>query len=78
MVDALGKFLALDTKIASLSKADAKLIVDTIHRFKVKPAGDKGYDKAEVMRGGVSTEELHPKTLMSKKVEGLYFWRGDR
>jgi len=73
LVDALGKFLALDTKIASLSKADAKLIVDTIHRFKVKPAGDKGYDKAEVMRGGVSTEELNPKTLMSKKVEGLYF-----
>ncbi len=73
LVDALGKFLVLDTKIASLSKADAKLIVDTIHRFKVKPAGDKGYDKAEVMRGGVSTRELHPKTLMSKKVEGLYF-----
>lgn len=73
LVDALGKFLVLDTKIASVSKADAKLIVDTIHRFKVKPAGDKGYDKAEVMRGGVSTKELHPKTLMSKKVEGLYF-----
>lgn len=73
LVDALGKYLVLDTKIASLSKADAKLIVDTIHRFKVKPAGDKGYDKAEVMRGGVSTAELHNKTLMSKKIEGLYF-----
>ena len=73
LVDALGKYLVLDTKIASLSKADAKLIVDTIHRFKVKPAGDKGYDKAEVMRGGVSTAELHSKTLMSKKIEGLYF-----
>jgi predicted Rossmann fold flavoprotein len=73
LVDALGKFLTLDTKIASLSKADAKLIIETIHRFKVKPAGDKGYDKAEVMRGGVSTDELHSKTLMSKKVEGLYF-----
>ncbi len=73
LVDALGKFLALDIKIASLSKADAKVIVDTIHRFKVKPAGDKGYDKAEVMRGGVSTEELRGKTLESKKIPGLYF-----
>ena len=73
LVDALGKFIVLDTKIASLSKADAKLIIDTIHCFKVKPAGDKGYDKAEVMRGGVSTAELHNKTLMSKKIEGLYF-----
>lgn len=73
LVDALGKFLTLDIKIASLSKTDAKLIVDTVHRFKVKPAGDKGYDKAEVMRGGVSTVELHGKTLESKKVPGLYF-----
>ena len=73
MVDALGKFLPLDIKIASLSKADAKLIVETIHKFKVKPAGDKGYDKAEVMRGGISTSELNPKTLESKKNPGLYF-----
>lgn len=73
MVDALGKFLPLDVKIASLSKVDAKLMIDTIHKFKVKPAGDKGYDKAEVMRGGISTTELNPKTLESKKNPGLYF-----
>jgi len=73
MVEALGKFLPLETKIASLSKADAKLIIDTIHKFKVKAAGDKGYDKAEVMRGGVSTAELHAKTLESKRVRGLFF-----
>jgi len=72
-VEALGKFLPLETKIASLSKADAKLIIDTIHKFKVKAAGDKGYDKAEVMRGGVSTAELHAKTLESKRVRGLFF-----
>lgn len=73
MVEALGKFLPLDTKIASLSKIDAKLIVDTVHQFKVKPAGDKGYDKAEVMRGGIATHELNPKTLESKNNPGLYF-----
>jgi len=73
MVEALGKYLPIDVKIASLGKADAKLIVDTIHKFKVKPAGDKGYDKAEVMRGGVSTDELYAKTLEAKKVAGLYF-----
>src|SRR5690606_28092644 len=73
MVDAWGKFLPITLKIASLSKADAALINDTIHRFNVKPAGDKGYDKAQVMRGGVSTAELHPKTLEAKKYPGLYF-----
>jgi len=73
MVEALAKFLPIQLKVASLSKADAKLINDTIHQFKVKPAGDKGYDKAEVMRGGVATHELNPRTLEAKKVPGLYF-----
>lgn len=73
MVDALAKFLPIDLKIASLSKVDAKLVIDTIHKFKVKPAGDKGYDKAEVMRGGIATSELNSKTLASKSVKGLYF-----
>lgn len=73
MVDAMGEFLPNNLKIASLSKVDAHLVVETIHKFKVKAAGDKGYDKAEVMRGGVSTEELNPKTLESKQNLGLYF-----
>src|SRR5690606_27952387 len=73
LIDALGQFLPLDLKIASLSKADAKLIVDTIHRFPVKPASDKGYDKAEVMRGGVSTQDLNPQTLEALHQPGLYF-----
>ncbi len=73
MVEALGQFLPINTKVASLSKADSKSIIDTIHRFRVKPAGDKGYDKAEVMRGGISTDELNARTLESKKMAGLYF-----
>lgn len=73
LVEALGKFLPIDTKIASLSKADAKKVADTIHRFVVRPAGDKGYDKAEVMRGGVATAELDPDSLCAKKVPGLFF-----
>ena len=73
IVDALAAFLPNDIKIASLSKTDAKKLVDLIHKFEVKPAGDKGYDKAEVMRGGISTDELHAKTLESKRFVGLYF-----
>jgi len=71
--EALAKFLPIDKKIASLSKQDAKTIHQTIHYFQVKPAGDKGYDKAEVMRGGVDTQELSSKTLEAKKCPGLFF-----
>ena len=71
--DALDKFLPVEKNLASLTKEDLILINQLIHEFDVKPAGDKGYDKAEVMRGGVATEELSSKTLESKKVPGLYF-----
>lgn len=71
--EALGKFLPVDLKIASLGKKDAKRAAEVLHSFKVKPAGTKGYDKAEVMIGGVCTKELNPKTLMSHRQPGLYF-----
>ncbi|HQT23180.1 MAG: DNA-binding protein [Sphingobacteriales bacterium 17-39-43] len=71
--DALAKFLPVEKNLASLSKEDIQKIDQYIHHFDVKPAGDKGYDKAEVMRGGVATDELSSKTLEAKKVPGLYF-----
>ncbi|MEH6308423.1 aminoacetone oxidase family FAD-binding enzyme [Olivibacter sp. CPCC 100613] len=71
--DALGKFLSIDKKIASIGKQEVKLMEQVIHRFEVKPAGSKGYDKAEVMRGGVSTDELSSKKLEAKKCTGLFF-----
>jgi predicted Rossmann fold flavoprotein len=71
--DALGKFLPLDKQVASLTKSEMETIHSTIHLFRVKPAGDKGYDKAEVMRGGIDTAELSSKTLECKKLPGVYF-----
>jgi len=71
--EALGNYLPVEKNLASLNKEDLEKITGLIHEFKVKPAGDKGYDKAEVMRGGVSTDELSSKTLEVKKVPGLYY-----
>ncbi|WP_371398697.1 NAD(P)/FAD-dependent oxidoreductase [Algimonas porphyrae] len=41
--------------------------------WRIKPAGSEGYRKAEVTRGGVSTDELSSKTMEAKRVPGLYF-----
>jgi len=71
--EAISDRLPADKNLASLSKTDLENINELIHQFKVKPAGDKGYDKAEVMRGGVSTDELSSKTLEAKKAPGLFF-----
>ena len=73
LTDALGKFLPLEKPVASLTKTELDLITKTIHEFKVKPAGDKGYDKAEVMRGGIDTNEISSKTLECKKIPNLFF-----
>ncbi|MEA1982523.1 MAG: aminoacetone oxidase family FAD-binding enzyme [Campylobacterota bacterium] len=44
-----------------------------IHNYSFSPAGNFGFSKAEVSRGGVLCDELNIETLESKKVKGLYF-----
>ncbi len=73
LTQAFGKYIPIDKNIASLSTGDIDAIEQFIHHFRIKPAGTKGYEKAEVMLGGVDTNELSSKTLESKKVKGLYF-----
>ncbi len=73
LCEAMSVYLPYDKNIASLSNAELELIENTIHNFEVIPAGDKGYEKAEVMRGGIDTNELSSKTLEAKKVQGLFF-----
>ena len=73
LVDAFAEELPLDIKLASLSNDSVNKIHQTINHFLVKPAGDKGYEKAEVMRGGIDTNELSSKTLASKLHPNLFF-----
>ena len=44
-----------------------------IQKYPFAPAGNFGFTKAEVSRGGVKTDGLQGKSMMSKKVDGLYF-----
>lgn len=72
-VETLDDILPIEKNVASLTKDDMLSIERFIHHFQFVPASDKGYDKAEVMRGGIDTNELNSKTLEAKKVSGLYF-----
>jgi predicted Rossmann fold flavoprotein len=60
-------------KVAELGKKQLHPLADAIANWQIHPSGTEGYKKAEVMRGGVSTEDLNSKTLESRKVPGLYF-----
>lgn len=54
-------------------KSDEKKRLLSLKRYLLAPAGTFGYSKAEVTRGGVDTDEIDSKTMMSKKCDGLYF-----
>lgn len=47
--------------------------LQSLHHYVFAPAGTFGYSKAEVTKGGVCTDEVDAKTMMSKKEAGLYF-----
>ncbi len=61
-----------DKECTKLIKNERELL-KTLHNYTFAPAGNFGFTKAEVSRGGVLAEELEYKTLESKKVKGLYF-----
>ena len=59
-----------------ISEIPNKLLLqlsDFINSWKLKPTGTEGYRTAEVTLGGVDTNELSSKTMMSKKHPGLFF-----
>jgi len=45
----------------------------TLKNLKVSITGTRGAKGAEIMAGGVSTEEINPKTMESKRIKGLFF-----
>jgi len=61
-----------DKPCSKLTKEDINNL-QLIQKYPFAPAGNFGFTKAEVSRGGVKTEGLHGSSLMSKKVDGLYF-----
>ena len=53
--------------------ADHKTLAKTLKRWKFEITGYVGYERCVITAGGVSCEEIAPKTLESKLIPGLYF-----
>ena len=62
-----------DIPLNQLNSHMLQQVVDMVQHWRIQPNGTEGYRTAEVTCGGVSTAELSSKTMMSKKVNGLYF-----
>ena len=59
--------------ISELSNKLLKQLSDSINTWDINPTGSEGYRTAEVTLGGVDTNEISSKTMMSKKNPGLFF-----
>ena len=59
--------------VKRLTHSQIAEIDNTLSDWQVTPNGTEGYRTAEVTLGGVDTDELSSKTMMSKKAEGLFF-----
>jgi predicted Rossmann fold flavoprotein len=59
--------------ISELSNNLLKKLANSINTWIITPIGSEGYRTAEVTLGGVDTNEISSKTMMSKKNPGLFF-----
>ena len=65
--------LSLEDKSAVRMSSKEWEVLKILQNYTFAPAGTFGYGKAEVTKGGVATKEIDSATMMSKKVENLYF-----
>ena len=59
--------------ISELSNRLLKQLSESINTWVINPIGSEGYRTAEVTLGGVDTNEISSKTMMSIKNRGLFF-----
>ena len=60
-------------KINEITKEERKLIVKLLKNLEIVIRRLRPIDEAIITSGGIDVKEINPKTMESKKVEGLYF-----
>ncbi len=61
------------TKVHSITKEQRRDFVQKLKNFSIAISGARPINEAIITTGGVSVKEVNPKTMASKKVDGLYF-----
>jgi predicted Rossmann fold flavoprotein len=59
--------------ICEISNKILDQLSNSINTWIINPTGSEGYRTAEVTLGGIDTDEISSKTMMSKKHHGLFF-----
>jgi predicted Rossmann fold flavoprotein len=64
---------ATSRPLRSYTEAELQAIARGLNGWRVAPSGSEGFQKAEVTKGGVDTNELSSKTMEARRVPGLFF-----
>ena len=65
-------FIRPKTICKSISNQQIKNVVAMLKAFEININSTKGFDSAQVTKGGIKTDEFSSKTMMSKIVDGVF------
>jgi len=60
-------------KVHNITRAERQNLIHVLKNLTIRPTGNAGYKEAVITQGGVSTKDVNPSTLMSKRCPGLFF-----
>lgn len=62
-----------EKKVHEITKEERTAFVQLIKDLQLNITGTRSYSEAVITKGGITTKEVNPSTMESKKVGGLYF-----
>jgi predicted Rossmann fold flavoprotein len=62
----------LETPAAELRRESRRALVQTAKQWRLEVSGNRGWNFAEVTAGGIPLDEIDPRTMASRKTDGLY------
>ena len=65
--------IAPEKKVNSITRAERRALLELIKGFSIEIQGLRPVEEAIVTAGGVRVSEIHPATMESKKLPGLFF-----
>jgi predicted flavoprotein YhiN len=60
-------------RCSKISREERKRIVSWFTDFRINITKPRPIEEATITRGGVSLEEINPRTMESRRVQGLFF-----
>ena len=63
----------LEQKVHQVSKQQRETLLSNLFGFELRLAGKEGIERAIITAGGVSVDEISPKTMCSKLAENIFF-----